>query len=183
MALLLPSSAYAHGGGLNKSGCHNDRRSGGYHCHGGGGYSGGGYTNSPVSLVSVGDGDTIRVTAANGIKVTIRLACIDSPETAQGRSGAYATSTLRRLLQRGPLEIRPQTIDRYGRTVAEVFAGGESVNKMMVRMGAAYVYPQYLRGCDADAYRMAEDYAQRQQFGVWHNGGAEQRPWDFRKSR
>lgn len=26
-------SAGAHGGGLNKDGCHNDRKIGGYHCH------------------------------------------------------------------------------------------------------------------------------------------------------
>ncbi len=32
----------AHPGGLNSSGCHNNRRTGDYHCHGGGGYSGGG---------------------------------------------------------------------------------------------------------------------------------------------
>ncbi|MGP4671803.1 YHYH domain-containing protein [Agrobacterium salinitolerans] len=35
-AALLASSAaaaYAHGGGLDKNGCHNDRKRGGYHCH------------------------------------------------------------------------------------------------------------------------------------------------------
>lgn len=32
-ALLLPSAALAHGGGLDSSGCHNDRRRGEYHCH------------------------------------------------------------------------------------------------------------------------------------------------------
>ena len=26
-------SAWAHGGGLNKDGCHSDRKNGGYHCH------------------------------------------------------------------------------------------------------------------------------------------------------
>jgi len=25
--------AHAHGGGLDRNGCHNDRRNGGYHCH------------------------------------------------------------------------------------------------------------------------------------------------------
>ena len=25
--------AYAHSGGTNSSGCHHDRKSGGYHCH------------------------------------------------------------------------------------------------------------------------------------------------------
>jgi len=31
--LLMSATAGAHGGGLDKHGCHNDRRNGGYHCH------------------------------------------------------------------------------------------------------------------------------------------------------
>jgi len=30
---LLASAAWAHSGGLNSEGCHNDRKNGGYHCH------------------------------------------------------------------------------------------------------------------------------------------------------
>lgn len=30
---LGPAPAAAHGGGLNSEGCHNERRTGGYHCH------------------------------------------------------------------------------------------------------------------------------------------------------
>lgn len=32
-----PVVAYAHPGGLNASGCHNNRKTGDYHCHRGGG--------------------------------------------------------------------------------------------------------------------------------------------------
>ena len=31
--LSLASPAYPHGGGLDAYGCHNNRKSGGYHCH------------------------------------------------------------------------------------------------------------------------------------------------------
>lgn len=34
LTLILTLPAFAHGGGLNASGCHNDRKRGGYHCHG-----------------------------------------------------------------------------------------------------------------------------------------------------
>jgi len=170
---LLPSAAYAHGGGLDANGCHTERKTGSYHCHGGGGgtppssqprSSGSTYSvpvaapaprrsapkpaaatpppSGPVSLVSVGDGDTIRVTSATGQKVTVRMACIDAPETAQGQSGSDATQMLKQLLANRSLELRPQTIDKYGRTVAEVYAGGRNVNLEMVRMGMAYAYRQ-----------------------------------------
>jgi hypothetical protein len=33
MVLLLPMSAYAHGGGLDANGCHTKRATGEYHCH------------------------------------------------------------------------------------------------------------------------------------------------------
>lgn len=33
LALLPIASAWAHGGGLDRNGCHNDRQRGGYHCH------------------------------------------------------------------------------------------------------------------------------------------------------
>lgn len=34
-ALLAASAAFAHPGGLNAEGCHNNRKTGDYHCHGG----------------------------------------------------------------------------------------------------------------------------------------------------
>lgn len=37
--IALPIPLSAHGGGLDASGCHNDRQRGGYHCHNGGGFS------------------------------------------------------------------------------------------------------------------------------------------------
>jgi micrococcal nuclease len=139
--------------------------------------------SGPVELVSVGDGDTIRVRGRDGQPVTVRLACIDAPETAQGPPGAEATATLRRLVEAGPLELRPQTTDRYGRTVAEVIAGGRNVNLEMVRTGAAFVFYEYLRDCDQAAYIAAEEQAQRFRQGVWRWDGGTERPWDFRSRR
>lgn len=137
----------------------------------------------PVSLVSVGDGDTLRVATADGSKLTIRLACIDAPETAQGYLGADARINLARLLQGSSLQILPQTADRYGRTVAEVIANGRSVNLEMVRSGQAYAFRKYLSGCDQNAYLQAEAEAERRRLGVWRYQQGVQRPWDFRDSR
>ncbi len=130
----------------------------------------------------MGDGDTILVTTARGQKVTVRLACIDAPETAQGQSGADATQGLKQLLASGSLELRPQTIDKYGRTVAEVYASGRNVNLELVRMGLACAYRDYLGGCDANAYIDAEGQAERYRQGVWRWGN-KVKPWDFRKQQ
>ena len=39
VATGFASPALSHSGGLNSQGCHNNRRTGDYHCHNGGGYS------------------------------------------------------------------------------------------------------------------------------------------------
>lgn len=135
----------------------------------------------PVTLVSVGDGDTIRVMDKNGKILTVRLACIDAPETAQGQSGADATQGLKALLATGsPLDLRPKSSDKFGRTVAEVYAGGRNVNLEMVRLGFAYAYRDYLKGCDAKAYTKAEEQAERDRQGVWGREN-ETKPWVFRE--
>lgn len=137
----------------------------------------------PARLISVGDGDTSRVMASHGHTVTVRLACIDAPETAQGESGSQATLHLKRMVAQGPLELRPQTVDRYGRIVAEVIADGRNVNLEMVRAGMAYAYRRYLSGCDKSAYLGAERLAEQRQLGVWRLGSSVQKPWDFRTNR
>jgi endonuclease YncB( thermonuclease family) len=111
----------------------------------------------------------------------VRLACIDAPETAQGESGKAAGQYLRYLAGQGSIELRPQTTDRYGRTVAEVIVGGRNANLEMVRAGWAYAYRDYLAGCDEQAYLEAEANAERRRLGVWRWGN-EEKPWDFRRS-
>jgi endonuclease YncB( thermonuclease family) len=135
-----------------------------------------------TTVLSIGDGDTIRV-RQNGRAVTVRLACIDAPETAQSPWGPQAR---RHLLQRLPVgrEVRlaVQTTDRYGRTVAEVFSE-VNIGLAMVADGQVFAYRRYLSGCDARAYLEAESLASRRRSGVWQVEGGITRPWDFRRGR
>lgn len=135
-----------------------------------------------MSLVSVGDGDTIRVLKPNGEQLTVRLACIDAPETAQGVIASRSTAALRSLLGRGDLVLKPKSIDKYGRTVAELIVSGQNVNVELVRQGAAFVYRKYLTQCDSQAYIAAERDAQLRSRGIWKWGSSVDKPWDFRGS-
>ena len=81
------------------------------------------------------------------------------------------------------VSIKVKTTDRYGRTVAEVYQNGRSVNLTMVSSGEAFAYRQYLSGCDQAAYLGAEAAAQRQRLGVWAVPGGIEKPWDFRRGR
>ena len=136
-----------------------------------------------MTLVSVGDGDTVRVTSRQGEKVTIRLACIDAPETSQGNSGKWSTHTLKSLIQGKSISLKPQVKDRYGRTVAEIYVGNRNINLEMVQVGAAYAYRQYLKQCDRDAYLRAEATATKKGVGVWGPYKPAQVPLEYRRSR
>jgi endonuclease YncB( thermonuclease family) len=135
-----------------------------------------------ATVVSVGDGDTIRVRQGNEL-VTVRLACIDAPETAQRPHGQQSRAYLQQRLPIGrEVTLEVKTNDRYGRTVAEVISG-TNINLLLVEAGQAFAYRQYLGGCDAKAYLDAEGRASRARLGVWQVEGGITRPWDFRRGR
>ena len=134
-----------------------------------------------ATVVSVGDGDTLRV-QLQGTPVTIRVACIDAPESNQS-FGPEATLRLRQLLSTGqPVEVRAIERDRYDRTVAEIYSGGQSVGLQLVREGYAVVYEQYISGCaaTADDYRQAESVARSVRRNFWSQPHPTL-PWDFRR--
>jgi endonuclease YncB( thermonuclease family) len=135
-----------------------------------------------ATVLSIGDGDTIRVRQA-GKALTVRLACIDAPETAQGPYGQQARTFLHQRLPIGrKVSLEVKATDRYGRTVAEVISE-ININLALVEAGLAFAYRQYLRGCDAKAYLEAEERASRARLGVWQVKGGITRPWDFRRGR
>lgn len=55
-AITVPVTVAAHPGGLNSEGCHNNRKTGGYHCHRAGGGSRGGGSSAPRTLRSPSTG-------------------------------------------------------------------------------------------------------------------------------
>ena len=77
-----------------------------------------------ATVVSIGDGDTVRVRLGGEVR-SVRLACIDAPETAQIPWGQQARSQLQALLPIGSaVDLRSTTSDRYGRLVAQLSRGG-----------------------------------------------------------
>jgi micrococcal nuclease len=141
-----------------------------------------GFPRSTTAIVvNVGDGDTLRVNMA-GRRLTIRLACIDAPESAQP-GGAESTTYLRQLLPAGQfVGVHQVDMDIYGRTVAELYRYGTSVNVQMVREGHAVVYPQYLDGCPGTrtALLAAEAEAKAVRRNFWSQPNPEM-PWEWRR--
>ncbi len=136
-----------------------------------------------ATVLSIGDGDTLRVDD-RGKRLTIRLACIDAPEMAQGAHGQQSRALLTSLAPVGSdVTLKVVDTDRYGRTVAEIIRGGQNLNLRMLRRGQAFAYRQYLSNCDPTAYLGAERGAEVDRIGVWSVPGGIERPWDFRHGR
>ena len=136
-----------------------------------------------ATVISVGDGDTITVT--NGAqKIRVRLACIDAPETSQSPYGMESRQALQKMLSIGAeVTVRTKATDRYGRTVGEVLKAGTNINQSLVGSGNAFVYWQYISGCDRQTYSRLENDARLRKLGVWSVPGGIQRPWDYRRNR
>ena len=175
--LALASLAQAHPGRTNAQGCHAGSQP--YHCHNSSEVS----STASATVISVGDGDTLRATY-QGQNTTIRLACIDAPETAQTPWGAISRDRLKQLLSPGlSILVREVDRDRCGRVVAEIFANGQLVNLQMVQEGYAVAYQQYLTNCPNNRIALldAESQARQAQRNFWSQQYPVM-PWDFRRA-
>ena len=149
-----------------------------------------------ATVTRVIDGDTIVVTipgdsgnpnnmAIATNLVTVRLACVDAPESRQS-GGKESRTQLESLLPLGAVvEIKPTGLDdRYGRKIGFVFYGRTDINLEQVTAGHAWFYSQYQSSCPdyAKSIKEAEDKAKLNRVGLW----AEPEPcapWDWRSNR
>jgi len=51
--------------------------------------------------------------------------------------------------------------------VAELVKGAANINQALVAAGAAFVYWQYIEGCDLETYSLLETQARLRSLGVW----------------
>jgi len=205
LILLLASNAFAHGGGLDKYGGHNDRKRGEYHFHRGplaGQHflskeeaiealhlegeevkapppsSNEKNTQNLAGIASVIDGDTIEIHGKR-----IRLYGIDTPESSQlcdvggkpWRCGQAAANKLSDKIWRKFVRCEKRDVDRYGRVVAVCYADNEDLNAWLVSEGLAVAYRKY-----STDYVGLEEQARAARKGVW--GSKFDMPWDWRKA-
>ncbi|MEA2194503.1 MAG: micrococcal nuclease [Solirubrobacteraceae bacterium] len=130
-------------------------------------------------IVSVVDGDTLKVRFADGVRTRVRLIGIDTPETkkpgvAVQCGGRDATARMKKLaLRHGKgrmvtitTDPTQQLTDRYGRLLSYVGAAGDDFGRIMVSSGWATTYVYAVAFERLAAYRRAESSAKAAGKGV-----------------
>jgi len=134
-------------------------------------------------VVKVTDGDTITVLRESGAskdQVKIRLYGIDCPEKKQP-FGAKAKDKTSELAALKVVEVEEIDRDRYGRTVGLVtLPGGVLLNEELVKVGLAWVYPQYCRKDFCRKWTALQREARLSSDGLW-NAPDPTPPWEWRK--
>ncbi len=208
VAVPRPGSIHAHPGRTAADGCHycrtncdswgvpwNER-----HCHGGSAPAArttpapstakpaapagsiGRTTEASVAfpVVSVVDGDTIKIEDTDGSVQTVRLIGIDTPETIHPNQpvecfGKEASARLRQLLSGQKVYLATDAIgdtqDKYQRLLRYVLLGEArtDVNAQLIREGYAYAYTTYPFE-KRDAYVQYQKRAEVAKVGLWAPG-------------
>jgi endonuclease YncB( thermonuclease family) len=144
-------------------------------------------------IVSVTDGDTIKVRLRSGARKIVRLIGIDTPESRKPgvpvECGAkQATAHMNRLAfrRRGARRVghsvllttdpTQDRVDGYGRMLAYVnrLSDGRDLGRSMIRAGRAMVYVYDSEPFQRlDAYRTAQTQAESGNRGVWASCGGD----------
>jgi endonuclease YncB( thermonuclease family) len=130
-------------------------------------------------VVAVFDGDTIEVLVERERR-RVRIAGIDTPERGQPWAERAKQALAGRVFGKD-VRINEIAIDRYGRTIGEVYADNVCVGCELVREGHAWVY----RGFTEDAILFElEAEARAAGRGLWGLPESERTPpWEWRRTQ
>lgn len=118
-------------------------------------------------VLSVADGDTVKIRTRSGEPETIRLLYIDAPEHDQPW-GREARRGLQELVRIERVRVETRGHDRYARTLGHLrrAADGLDVNLELVRRGHAWANA---RGAMRPRYEAAEREARAARRGLWQD--------------
>lgn len=125
----------------------------------------------------VDDGDTVRV-KSHGVKITVRLWGIDTPEKKQP-GGKAALYYLIKLVKRKKVSIVPLESGTYGRLIAKIYVKDKFINLEMLKAGHAWWYKRY--SPDWSDGEKAQTKAQKEKRGIWGKKTPPVNPYIWRK--
>jgi micrococcal nuclease len=139
---------------------------------------------TPVQVLEVHDGDTIRVALPGGKHETVRIIGVDAPEIEgpyreEEFGGQAATAFAKRLIGLGPVALERDATDddrdKYGRLLRYVrLPDGRDAGAEIIAAGYARAYRRF-HYARRESYLALERQARDAHRGLW-GGGAASRP-------
>lgn len=140
-------------------------------------FDGIGHTQSYFgSIIRVIDGDTFVFQTDEG-SLTVRMFGIDAPERDQ-RNSKESVDFLKQYLHK-EATIKPNGVDRYGRTLGILFIKNQDINLMSIKYGCSWHYKQYSKDIQ---YAQTEKYAKKNKVGLWTLQNPVP-PWEWRQTK
>ena len=135
-------------------------------------------------VLKVSDGDTINIQKVEngkfvGEMLRIRMYGMDSPEKTQDY-GSESRQALEKFVTGKNLSVEVKNKDRYGRTVAIIYANGKNVNEEMVKTGNAWWYQEYAK--NDTQFEKYQENAKQKKLGLFSRKGYTE-PWNYRKEK
>ena len=142
-------------------------------------------------VVSVNDGDTVRVLDSAMVEHRVRLTGIDAPEKGQP-FGTASRRHLASLVAGKPVLVESAGSDRYGRLLGKVWVRPDDcpdcgrtldANLAQIQAGMAWWYQYYADDQppgDRESYQSAAMQAKRLRLGLWSEADAIP-PWAWRR--
>ena len=129
-------------------------------------------------VVSVTDGDTIKILDDENKLHKIRLADIDAPEKKQAY-GAKSKENLSKYIAGEKVRVEYKSYDMYKRILGTVYLDKKDINKQQIIDGYAWVYRKYSKN---NEYINQERISKNQKRGLWKDSDPLE-PWEYRKNK
>jgi micrococcal nuclease len=140
-----------------------------------------------VRVQRVASGQTVEIVSASGqtpAPQQVRLIGIDTPDLKQQPWGVQAKQRLAELVgsQSVRLEFDVERHDRYGRSLAYLWAGNQLANEQLVASGVALAIPRSPNVKYQEKLQRAQESARLMGRGIWNpDTPMRQTPAEFRR--
>jgi endonuclease YncB( thermonuclease family) len=129
-------------------------------------------------VIKIIDGDTFDILTENQISIRIRMNGIDCPERKQDYYRVCKNALARYIFGKN-VQLITHGIDRYRRTIADVFYNNKNINVAMIKNGFAWHFKKY---SSDNEMAKAEQNAREAKIGLWQMDSPTP-PWDLRHSK
>ncbi len=135
--------------------------------------------NPLYKVITVVDGDTVKIRDYRGLTITVNLYGVDAPETGQ-KGGRNAMKMFDAMIGSKNITLAKKTESGKNVTTARVYLNGISINAAMVKSGHAWVTQASCTKIECENWVIFQQFASTNKKGLWQEIKPLP-PWEWRR--